>query len=136
MNLCLFFKIRHLSIAHDFCRSPDDFVTAQATEQPKTEAPVLRPGSLLRRPDAGGQEVALAELSRHDHRGNRLLAALPPDALPSLDRDLRHVSIARGAVIFEPGAPLDTIYFPQTGLVSLLVVSLTGRFRRDGNDRV
>lgn len=29
-------------------------------------------------------------------------------------------------MIFEPGAPLDTIYFPQSGLVSLLVVSLTG----------
>ena len=28
--------------------------------------------------------------------------------------------------MFEPGAPLDTIYFPQTGLISLLVVSLTG----------
>ena len=28
--------------------------------------------------------------------------------------------------MFEPGAPLDTIYFPQTGLISLLVVTLSG----------
>jgi hypothetical protein len=24
--------------------------------------------------------------------------------------------------MFEPGAPLDTIYFPQSGLISLLVI--------------
>ena len=74
----------------------------------------------------GSQEVVLAETLRHDHRGNRLLAALPPETLAILDRDLRHVSIAQGVVMFEPGAPLDIIYFPQTGLVSLLVVTLSG----------
>jgi CRP-like cAMP-binding protein len=68
----------------------------------------------------------LAETSRHDHRDNCLLAALPPETLASLDRDLRHVSIAQGAVLFEPGAPLDSIYFPQTGLISLLVLTQTG----------
>jgi CRP-like cAMP-binding protein len=68
----------------------------------------------------------LAETSRHDYRDNRLLASLSPETLTSLERDLRHVSIAQGAVMFEPGAPLDTIYFPQTGLISLLVVTQTG----------
>ena len=28
--------------------------------------------------------------------------------------------------MFEPGAPLDTIYFPQTGLVSLLILTAAG----------
>jgi len=74
----------------------------------------------------GSQEVVLAETSRHDHRGNRLLAAMPPDTLAILDRDLTQVSIAQGAVMFEPGAPLDTIYFPQTGLVSLLILTAAG----------
>ena len=74
----------------------------------------------------GSQEVVLAETLRHDHRGNRLLAALPPETLAILDRDLTQVSIAQGPVIFEPGAPLDTIYFPQTGLVSLLILTAAG----------
>jgi len=55
-----------------------------------------------------------------------LLAALPPETLANLDGDLKQVSIAQGAVIFEPGAPLDTIYFPQTGLVSLLILTAAG----------
>ena len=63
---------------------------------------------------------------RHDHRGNRLLAALSPKTLAILDQDLKQVLVAQGAVIFEPGAPLDTIYFPQTGLVSLLILTATG----------
>jgi CRP-like cAMP-binding protein len=63
-----------------------------------------------------------------DHRGNRLLAALPPQTLAMLDRDLKDVSIGQGVVIFEPGAPLDTIYFPQSGLVSHLILSTKGIF--------
>lgn len=74
----------------------------------------------------GSQEVVLADPLRHDHRGNRLLAALSPETLAILDRDLKQVSIAQGAVLFEPGSPLDTIYFPQTGLVSLLILTRTG----------
>jgi CRP-like cAMP-binding protein len=68
----------------------------------------------------------LAETLGYGHRGNRLLAALPSETLATLDRDLKHVSIAQGAVIFEPGAPLDTIYFPQSGLISLMVVTRGG----------
>lgn len=68
----------------------------------------------------------MAETLRHDHRDNRLLAAMSPETLAILDRDLKQVSLAQGAVMFEPGAPLDTIYFPQTGLVSLFAVTLTG----------
>jgi hypothetical protein len=53
----------------------------------------------------GSQEVVLAETLRHDHRDNRLLAALSPETLASLDRDLKHVSIAQGAVMFGRDAP-------------------------------
>jgi CRP-like cAMP-binding protein len=74
----------------------------------------------------GSQEAVLAEAVGQGHRDNRLLAALPAQTLANLDRDLKHVSIAQGAVIFEPGAPLDTIYFPQSGLISLLVVTRNG----------
>jgi CRP-like cAMP-binding protein len=43
-----------------------------------------------------------------------------------LARDLRLVSIDHGAVLFEPGSPVDAIYFPQTGVISLLIVTKDG----------
>jgi CRP-like cAMP-binding protein len=61
-----------------------------------------------------------------DHRHNRLLAALPPDTLALLDRELRQVSLERGAVLLEPGDPVEEIYFPQTGLISLLILGRKG----------
>jgi CRP-like cAMP-binding protein len=68
----------------------------------------------------------LADTAAQGHRDNRLLAALPPDTLALLDRDLRQVSLQQGAILLEPGDPVEDIYFPQTGLISLLVL------RRDG----
>jgi len=58
--------------------------------------------------------------------GNQLLAALPPPALDLLRRDLKDVTLDQGRVLFEPGSPLDTIYFPHTGLISLLVLTRDG----------
>jgi CRP-like cAMP-binding protein len=60
------------------------------------------------------------------HRDNRLLAALPPDTLALLDRDLKQVSLQQGAILLEPGDPIANIYFPQTGLISLLVIGREG----------
>jgi len=60
------------------------------------------------------------------HRDNRLLASLPLSTLAFLSRDLKQVSLTQGHVIFEPGAPLDTVYFPQSGLVSLVIVMRDG----------
>ena len=57
---------------------------------------------------------------------NRLLAALPRGTLERLGHDLRQISLAQGRTIFEPGAPIDDIYFPQTGMISLLVVARDG----------
>lgn len=62
-------------------------------------------------------------LNLHD---NRLLAALPADTLALMERELRPASLAQGMVIFEAGAPVDQIVFPQTGLLSLLVVTKNG----------
>jgi CRP-like cAMP-binding protein len=64
----------------------------------------------------------LADTAAKGHRDNRLLAALPPDTLALLDRDLRQVSLQQGAVLLEPGDQVEDIYFPQTGLISVLVV--------------
>jgi CRP-like cAMP-binding protein len=58
--------------------------------------------------------------------GNRLLAALPGDAFALLEPDLRQVSLPHGVVCYEAGAPIDEVYFPQTGMISLLVSTSDG----------
>lgn len=75
----------------------------------------------------GRQELKLAEVSKQVHQDNRLLAALPHDALAEVSRELRQVSLVQGKALFEPGAPLDEIYFPQSGMISLMVVTSDGR---------
>ena len=61
------------------------------------------------------------------HGDNRLLAALPRDAFAEMSRDLRQISLVQGNSLFEPGAPLDDIYFPHSGMISLMVVTSDGR---------
>jgi CRP-like cAMP-binding protein len=68
----------------------------------------------------------MADAAAKRHRDNRLLAALPPDTLALLERDLRQVSLQQGAILLEPGDRLEDIYFPQTGLISLSVLGKHG----------
>jgi CRP-like cAMP-binding protein len=75
--------------------------------------------SQLRRP-------ILVDTAAKGHRDNRLLAALPPDTLALLDRDLKQVSLQQGATLLEPGDQVEDVYFPLTGLISLLVVGRNG----------
>lgn len=58
--------------------------------------------------------------------GNRLLAAMPSDALSLLDPHLKTASLAQGLVCFGPGDPIDQVYFPYTGMISLLVTTGDG----------
>lgn len=60
------------------------------------------------------------------HQDNRLLAALPREMLDRMGQDLRQVSFAQGRAIYEPGAQIDEIFFPQSGMISLLVVAKDG----------
>jgi CRP-like cAMP-binding protein len=39
---------------------------------------------------------------------------------------LKHVSLQQGEILLEPGEPVEDIYFPQTGLISLLVLGGDG----------
>jgi len=57
---------------------------------------------------------------------NRILAALPRETLALLARDLKQVSLPLGVVCFEPGDIVDQIYFPETGMISLLVATGDG----------
>jgi len=53
---------------------------------------------------------------------NRLLAALPDEALWSLRPHLRTVHLARGSVLCETEELLRRVYFPEAGAVSLVTV--------------
>jgi CRP-like cAMP-binding protein len=74
----------------------------------------------------------LATAAAQGHRDNRLLAALPPDTLALLAGDLKQVSLQQGAILFEPGDQLENIYFPQTGLISLLILGRNGSATETG----
>jgi CRP-like cAMP-binding protein len=52
---------------------------------------------------------------------NRLLASLPREDLLLLARHLREVPLQQGQVLEEPGRPIDAVYFPQSGMISLIV---------------
>jgi CRP-like cAMP-binding protein len=70
-------------------------------------------------PEIQGQSLTRAS-------GNRLLAALPADAFALLEPDLRQVSLPHGAVCYDAGSPIDQVYFPQTGMISLLLSTSDG----------
>ena len=55
-------------------------------------------------------------------RANLLLASLPRDAYAALLPALTPVALLLGDVLSEPGEPVRHVYFPQTCLVSLIVV--------------
>jgi CRP-like cAMP-binding protein len=62
------------------------------------------------------------------HRDNRLLAALKPKAFELVRPDLRSISLQQNHVLFGPGDEIDQIFFPQSGLLSLQIVTKDGRF--------
>ena len=51
---------------------------------------------------------------------NKLLASLPRDDFDLLAPHLMTVSLAQGLVLLEPDDEVDQIYFPQTGMLSVL----------------
>src|SRR5438309_966394 len=51
---------------------------------------------------------------------NRLLAGLPPADFAALAPHLHETTLERGALLQEVGQPVTRVYFPHSGLVSLL----------------
>jgi CRP-like cAMP-binding protein len=84
----------------------------------------MNPHMMQLRP-VGGEKNASYPLGQ-EHFGNYLLAALPPDLMARLSGDMQIVALAQGTVLFNPGEPIEHIYFPQSGLVSLMVISRDG----------
>ena len=68
----------------------------------------------------------MAQKQSNGHLQNRLLAALPPTAFSLFESDLRASTFKQGAIVQEVGEPVDQIYFPQTSMISLLVVTQEG----------
>lgn len=56
---------------------------------------------------------------------NRLLASLSSADFERLRPDLKTINLVHEAVLFEAGDPIKRIYFPHSGIISL-VVDLTG----------
>lgn len=57
---------------------------------------------------------------------NRLLKALPAEALALIEPQLAPVSMLRGDVLFEASDPIEHVYFPQSGVVSLVALMRDG----------
>ena len=58
---------------------------------------------------------------------NKLLAALPRDHFDLLAPNLTAVSLQQGEILAEPGDEFDHVYFPQSGMLSLLAVLRDGK---------
>lgn len=58
---------------------------------------------------------------------NRLLAALPPEDYARLGSMLERAPLPRGMVIYEAGGTLQHVYFPVTGIVSVMCGTGSGK---------
>jgi CRP-like cAMP-binding protein len=58
--------------------------------------------------------------------GNRLLDALPPAERTAIDGDLERVPLVYRDVLHEPGNATPFVYFPDSGVLSLLTVLESG----------
>src|SRR5947209_1318218 len=59
-------------------------------------------------------------------RRNGLLAALPPAALAQLAEQLEFVELESRQVLYVPDEPVGAVYFPLSGLVSLVAFADAG----------
>ena len=53
---------------------------------------------------------------------NRLLLAMEPKELGILSKHLLHVTLEKGALLYDPGDQIDTIYFPHDAVISLMTL--------------
>jgi CRP-like cAMP-binding protein len=61
-----------------------------------------------------------------DFLANRLLAALPDEEYAQLRPHLGRVELAAGRTIYEPGETPRDVYFPLTGIASVVVSMADG----------
>jgi CRP-like cAMP-binding protein len=61
-----------------------------------------------------------------DVRKNRLLSGLDAGGLARLQSGLQKVSLRRGQVLHPAGEPIKHVYFPDSGMISMLTVMQSG----------
>src|SRR5215213_5340855 len=57
---------------------------------------------------------------------NRLLAACGEEAMRDLQPHFHEVSLAVGRVVHEVGQPIEHVYFPSSGVISIVTVMRNG----------
>jgi CRP-like cAMP-binding protein len=57
---------------------------------------------------------------------NSLLEALPPEDYALLAPHIVQVDLERGRLIYDPGDPIDHVYFPHDGVISLMTLMESG----------
>src|SRR5207247_1499635 len=57
---------------------------------------------------------------------NRILNALPQNIFVAVQSHLRQVDLVFAAVVAETDRPVDRVYFPHTGVISLVVEMKVG----------
>jgi CRP-like cAMP-binding protein len=75
---------------------------------------------------AGNDATSMANPDRIPGGRNRFLAALLPDDFAALRPHVVETVLDRGAVLQEPGQPLERVFFPHGGIVSLTATLATG----------
>lgn len=84
---------------------------------PKRKVPSFEDGD----PSAPGQPVSEAETDFLElAQANQILRALPPADLESLAPKLEHVDFKIDTAFFHQQDPVDHVYFPTSGIVSLV----------------
>jgi CRP-like cAMP-binding protein len=83
---------------------------------PRTQKSLARESQSHRRPSAKDRPPS-----------NRILATLPPAEYERLQSYLRLVPLKRGKVLWEPNQPIDSVYFPNSGMISLVAVMANGK---------
>ncbi len=58
---------------------------------------------------------------------NRLLQRLAPSDLSQLKPLFKQVKLETGTILHEPGSPVEQVYFPTNGLVSMLAIMKNGQ---------
>jgi CRP-like cAMP-binding protein len=70
--------------------------------------------------------VSRSEARAHSPLGNHLIAALPPGDLARLSPEMEFVPLGLGEVLYESGTQLRHVYFPVSGVISLLILTEDG----------
>jgi CRP-like cAMP-binding protein len=57
---------------------------------------------------------------------NWFIASMPAETRAELEPHLEEVQLRRGEVLYTAGDPLDWVYFPQSGLIAIIITMLSG----------